>query len=157
MADLWVDIENIFILFYLGLGAYGISSLRYKGSPIASIVYVSCAIVLVLTLTWLHKNSKVFCFGKRYSSAWGIVAAEIYRTGNCKDPYARIIAKIAVAIVTIVPIGLMGFMLYYYPFSKALMNILILFIAMSLVQFVIHKQFSKRFSMDYNKPPEAFK
>ncbi|MFH1450870.1 MAG: hypothetical protein ABIF92_02725 [archaeon] len=157
VADLWVDIENIFILLYLGLGAYGIAGLKYKGSPIASIIYISSAIVLVISLTYLHKRAKAFCFGKRYSSAWGIVAAELYKTGNCKGPYAPIIAKIAVAIVTFIPILLMSWMLYYFPFSRVTMNILIGFVAMSIVQFVIHKEFSKRFSMDYDEAPEAYK
>jgi len=157
VADLWVDIENIFILLYLGLGAYGIAGLRYNGAPIASIFYVSCAIVLVLSLTILHKRAKVFCFGKRYSSAWGIVAAEISRKGNCKNPRARTLAKVTIWVVTVIPIAVMAFMLYYFPFSKLTLNTLVAFLALSLIQLVINKEFRRRFSMDYEKAPEAYK
>ena len=157
VADLWVDIENIFILLYLSLGAYGIAGIRYNDAPMASIFYVSCAIVLVIALTVLHKQAKVFCFGKRYSSAWGIVAAELYKKGDCKNPYAPALAKIALGVVTIIPIIAMGFMLIYYPFSRATLNTLVAFLALSIVQFKINKEFRRRFSMDYEKAPEAYK
>ena len=157
IADLWVDVENIFIIIYLGLGAYGMSQLTYKGAPIASIFYISCAIVLVVALTVLHKKAKGFCFGKRYSSAWGIVAAELYKKGDCKNQYAPVLAKIAIVVVMIIPIVAMGLMLFYLPFSTATLNVLVAFLALSILQFVINKQFRKKFSMDYKKAPEAYR
>jgi len=157
ISDLWVDIENIFILLYLGLGAYGMASIRYKGAPVISIVYISCVIVLVIALTFLHKKAKTFCFGKRYSSAWGIVAAELYQKGNCKNKYAPMIAKSALTIVAIVPIVAMVLMLYYFQFSMTTLNTLVAFLALSIVQFFINREFRKRFSIDYSKAPEAYK
>jgi|TARA_Y100000310_G_scaffold343078_1_gene449091 hypothetical protein len=157
VADLWVDIENIFILIYLGVGAYGMLGLRYNSAPVASIFYISCAIVLVLSLTMLHKTSKGMCFGKRYASAWGIVAAEIYKKGNCKNPRARMLAQLTITVVTAIPIAVMGFLLYYHPFSRSLLNVMVLFLGLTVVQFWINKEFRKRFSMDYEKAPEAYK
>jgi len=157
IADLWVDIENIFIIIYMGLGAYGMTGVTYNGAPIASIFYVSCAIVLVVALTYLHKKAKKFCFGKRYSSAWGIVAAELYNKGACGNQYAPAIARITFIVVTIIPIITMTLMLYYNGLAMNLLNILVAFLALTVVEFVINWQFRKRFSIDYKKAPDAYK
>jgi hypothetical protein len=156
VADLWVDIENLFILIYLGIGAYGMRSLLFRGAPIVSIFYVSCAIVLVMGLTLMHRRASGFCFGKRYASAWGIVAAELYRKGDCKNQIARRLAFITLVVVTALPIFAMGYLLYCC-YTKAILNLFVIFLALSIVQFGINKQFRKKFSMDYSKAPEEYK
>ena len=62
-----------------------------------------------------------------------------------------------IGVVTVIPIIIMSLMLYYFPFSKTTLNTLVAFLALSLIQLVINREFRRRFSMDYEKAPEAYR
>lgn len=134
--------QNLFFIIYFGLGTIGMWSLKIMEIPIVSILYDLFLIIMLVFVLRKHLCTNCYYYGKRCSTGWGKLAAVMYKEKSGKYELGVKLAGITWGLATIVPIiGIITILIF--KFELYFLVILILFILLTPLDFMVHKNSCK--------------
>ncbi len=147
----WVIGQNLFFLLYFGIGAAGIWPLAIYRIPVVCILYVIFLILMLVFVLRKHLCTGCYYYGKRCSTGWGLLAAKLYAKDSGNYHLGLKMAGFTWASATLVPlIGMVIVLLM--GFSLTELALLVLFLALTPVNLLLHKGACTRCRMRFACP-----
>jgi hypothetical protein len=134
----WVIGQNLFFMFYFGIGFVGMLPVKIYSFPLISFLYAAFLILMLLFVLRKHLCTNCYYYGKRCSTGWGILSSLMFnqRTGNYK--LGIMLANITWGIATLLPV-IIGAILVILDFTIREALILGMFIILTPISFLFHK------------------
>ena len=147
--------QNLFFLFYFGIGFIGMFSLRIYEFPIISIAYALFLVVILLFVLRKHLCTNCYYYGKLCSTGWGKLAL-MFRKNSGNYELGVKLAGITWMIATLIPIvGIITVLIL--SFSTFRLILLVLFLLLTPVNFITHKRACKKCKMRFICPASMAK
>jgi len=135
--------QNLFFLLYFGTGFTGILSLKIFEIPLISILYAIFIVVMLLFVLRKHLCTNCYYYGKRCSTGWGKLSSLMFKEKSGNYELGIKLANITWALATLTPI--IGIIIsLFINFSGYKLALLLLFVVLTPVNFLFHKNSCKR-------------
>jgi len=143
--------QNLFFLIYFGIGFMGLLPLK-----LFSLLYAIFLIIMLLFVLRKHLCTNCYYYGKRCSTGWGKLAAVMYKEKSGKYELGVKLAVITWGLATTVPIiGTITILIF--KFELYFLVILILFILLTPLNFMVHKNSCVKCKMKFICPASMAK
>ena len=148
--------QNILFLAYFGIGFIGMLPLRIFGFPIISVLYTLFLIIMLLFVLRKHLCTHCYYYGKLCSTGWGKLSALMFGKNSGNYRLGVKLAGVTWILVTAIPIVgiILALILEYSPSN---LTFLILFILLTLVNFVSHRKACEKCKMRFICPASMAK
>ncbi len=135
--------QNLFFLLYFGTGFAGMLSLKIFEIPLISILYAIFIVVMLLFVLRKHLCTNCYYYGKRCSTGWGKLSSLMFKEKSGNYELGIKLANITWALATLTPI--IGIIIsLFINFSGYKLALLLLFVVLTPVNFLFHKNSCKR-------------
>ncbi|RLI55425.1 MAG: hypothetical protein DRO93_11945 [Candidatus Thorarchaeota archaeon] len=138
--------QNLFFLIYFGIGFIGLLPLKLFNIPIISLLYAIFLIVMLLFVLRKHLCTNCYYYGKRCSTGWGKLSSLMFkeRSGNYESGIK--LAGITWGLATLMPvIGIIISLILNFTIYE--LGLILLFISLTPVNFILHKNSCKKCKM----------
>jgi len=152
----WVDFENLFYIVYIGIGFVGMLSLQIAGMPLIALFYLACVLVMLGIVLRKHVCTNCYYYGKRCHCGWGILSSKLYKKGACGCNIGWKIAGLTWFLIAAIPIASMALILFL-EWTTQTLNFLLAFIALTIINWVIHRRGCAHCKMRFICPGSAAK
>jgi len=141
-----VIFQNLFFLLYFGVGFMGMLPIKICGVSIISLFYLLFLIAMLLFILRKHLCTNCYYYGKRCATGWGKLSSLMFKEKSGNYELGIKLAKITWGLATIIPIIAM-LLLLVISFSGYRLTLLGLFIFLTPINFLLHKNSCKRCKM----------
>jgi len=138
--------QNLFFLIYFGIGFIGLLPLKLFNIPIISLFYAIFLIVMLLFVLRKHLCTNCYYYGKICSTGWGKLSSLMFkeRSGNYKLGIK--LAGITWGLATLIPVvGIIISLILNFTIYE--LGLILLFISLTPVNFILHKNSCKKCKM----------
>ncbi len=142
----WVIGQNLFFLIYFGIGFAGMIPLRIRGIPAVSLLYAIFLLVMLVFVLRKHLCTNCYYYGKMCSTGWGKLSALLFDKNSGNYTLGLKLATITWGLATLLPIlGISAALLI--NFSVTNLILLFLFLILTPLNFLIHRQSCRKCKM----------
>ncbi len=138
--------QNLFFVIYFGLGIAGMWSLKVLEVPILSVLYAIFLLTMLIFVLRKHLCTNCYYYGKRCSTAWGKLAALMFEKNSGNYELGVKLAGVTWGVAIGLPIIVMVAILIF-NFDVHLLVILVLFVVLTPLNLMMHKQSCVRCKM----------
>ncbi len=147
----WIVGQNLFLLTYFGIGFAGMLQLRLYGYPLLSIFYASFLITMLLFILRANLCTHCYYYGKRCNTGWGKLSSLMFKKDSGNFQLGIKLAGATWMIATLTPIFGASLSLIL-KFSTITLTLLLLFISLTPINFLIHREACGRCKMRFTCP-----
>lgn len=133
----YIFFENFFVIAGILLGTFGMVQVKWMNIPVLSISYFLFIVYMLVFALRKHLCTRCWYYGKACHCGWGKLAASFYPEGIGNRKLGGVLAGVTWATLMIVPVIVMGFLLYT-ELSIYRVTIFLLFILVTVVNNVLH-------------------
>jgi len=144
----WIVGQNLFMVIYFAIGAFGMYSLQFSGIPILSIAYIIFLITMLVFVLRKHVCTFCYYYDKWCNTGWGKLSSCLFKNDSGNPELGGKLAGVTWMPATIIPILAMIVSLIL-NFSTTGLGILIIFIILSGMHFMIHKKSCEKCKMRF--------
>ena len=138
--------QNLFFLIYFGIGFIGMLSLKIFNIPVVSLLYAIFLIIMLLFVLRKHLCTNCYYYGKTCSTGWGKLSSLMFKEKSGNYELGIKLAGITWGLATLIPI--IGIIIsLILNFSVYRLVLLGLFILLTPINFISHKNSCKRCKM----------
>jgi len=138
--------QNIFFLIYFGIGFTGMLPLKIHGFPVISALYALFLAIMLLFILRKHLCTHCYYYGKLCSIGWGKLSSLMFKEKSGNYKLGIKLAGITWALATLIPIiGIVISLILNFTIHRSIL--LGLFILLTPVNFILHKNSCKRCKM----------
>ncbi len=135
--------QNLFFLIYFGIGFIGMLPLKTFGISLISFLYAIFLVIMLLFVLRKHLCTNCYYYGKRCSTGWGKLSSLMFKEKSGNYELGIKLANITWALATLTPI--IGIIIsLFINFSGYKLALLLLFVVLTPVNFLFHKNSCKR-------------
>ena len=138
--------QNIFFLAYFAIGFIGMMPLQIYRFPVISVLYALFLIMMLLFILRKHLCTNCYYYGKICSTGWGKLSSLMFkeRSGNYKLGIK--LAGITWGLATLIPVvGIIISLILNFTIYE--LGLILLFISLTPVNFILHKNSCKKCKM----------
>jgi len=99
-----VVLTNVLLLLWFGFAAYGMSTLRFAGLPIISIIYLLFAIIMLGFVLRKHLCTHCYYYDKLCGTGWGKLSSRLFKEKSGNYELGMKLAGLTWGLLTIIPI-----------------------------------------------------
>ncbi|RLG59065.1 MAG: hypothetical protein DRN95_03000 [Candidatus Hydrothermarchaeota archaeon] len=99
-----VFLTNVLLLLWFGFAAYGMSTLRFAGLPIISIIYLLFAIIMLGFVLRKHLCTHCYYYNKLCGTGWGKLSSRLFKEKSGNYELGMKLAGLTWGLLTIIPI-----------------------------------------------------
>lgn len=148
--------QNLFFLIYFGIGFIGLLPLKLCNIPLISLLYIIFLIVMLLFVLRKHLCTNCYYYGKRCSTNWGKLSSFMFKEKSGNYELGIKLAGIIWGLATLIPvIGIIISLFLNFTIYKLVL--MVLFILLTPINFLLHKNSCKRCKMIYICPASMVK
>ena len=138
--------QNLFFLIYFSTGFIMMLPLKILGLPIISLLYAIFLVVMLLFVLRKHLCTNCYYYGKRCSTGWGKLSSLMFKEKSGNYELGIKLAGIIWGLATLIPI-IGSIISLILNFTTYRLGLLILFILLTPINFIFHKNSCKRCKM----------
>ncbi len=147
----YVIFQNIFFVFYFGIGFWGMWELKVFGFPLFSFFYAVFLIVMLIFVLRRELCTNCYYYGKRCSTGWGKLSSFMFKKGTGNYKLGVKLAGITWGFASLFPVlGIIVVLVINFSFKNLIL--LLLFVSLTLINILIHKESCKRCKMRFICP-----
>lgn len=138
--------QNLFFLIYFGIGFIGLLPLKIFGISLISLLYMIFLVIMLLFVLRKNLCTNCYYYGKRCSTGWGKLSSLMFKEKSGNYKLGIKLAGITWGLATLIPIvGIIISLILKFTMHRLVL--LGLFILLTPLNFILHKNSCKRCKM----------
>ncbi|PKP61617.1 hypothetical protein CVT91_02560 [Candidatus Atribacteria bacterium HGW-Atribacteria-1] len=144
----WIIGQNLFMVIYFALGAFGMYFIQFSGIPILSIAYIIFLITMLVFVLRKHICTSCYYYDKLCHCGWGKLSSCLFKKDSGNPELGGKLAGVTWMLATIIPIlGMLASLIL--DFSTTVLVVLTIFVVLSGINFVVHKKSCEKCKIRY--------
>ena len=142
----WVIGQNIFFIVYFGVGVTGLWGIQIHGIPILSISYIVFLVTMLIFILRKTLCTRCSYYGRRCNTGWGLLSSWMFKKRAGSNSIGVKLAGVTWLLVSLIPIIGISYLLVV-DFMVSRLTLLIVFIFLTLINFLIHRESCRKCEM----------
>ena len=149
--------QNLLFMIYFAVAFIGMSFLQINNIPIVSIIYIIFIGIMLIFVLRKHLCTHCFYYGKVCGTGWGKLAACLFKKNSGNYELGGKLAGVTWMLAMFLPLIGMVIALILNWFSITITLLLVVFIVLSVVNFLIHRESCRKCKMRFICPGSTAK